>query len=96
MTQKEKDWVVKVQMVQLQSEKPRLDDYYYQVSPRASDLGVKQPDSIALRAFLQLTAATSLLVGGTTVKDGVMFLYLTSKLLPFLLNCSCRGLFVIP
>ncbi|KAM7239199.1 hypothetical protein CapIbe_008694 [Capra ibex] len=29
MTQKEKDWVVKVQMVQLQSEKPRLDDYYY-------------------------------------------------------------------
>ncbi|XP_043328730.1 protein PAT1 homolog 2 isoform X2 [Cervus canadensis] len=30
MTQKEKDWVVKVQMVQLQSENPRLDDYYYQ------------------------------------------------------------------
>ncbi|XP_052502696.1 protein PAT1 homolog 2 isoform X4 [Budorcas taxicolor] len=30
MTPKEKDWVVKVQMVQLQSEKPRLDDYYYQ------------------------------------------------------------------
>ncbi|XP_020952084.1 spatacsin isoform X3 [Sus scrofa] len=30
MSQKEKDWVVKVQMVQLQSENPRLDDYYYQ------------------------------------------------------------------
>ncbi|XDA78762.1 hypothetical protein R6Z07M_008796 [Ovis aries] len=30
MTQKEKEWVVKVQMVQLQSEKPRLADYYYQ------------------------------------------------------------------
>ncbi|KAI5129370.1 Protein Pat1 2 [Manis pentadactyla] len=30
MTQKEKDWVIKVQMVQLQSENPRLDDYYYQ------------------------------------------------------------------
>uniref|UniRef100_F1N6C5 PAT1 homolog 2 n=1 Tax=Bos taurus TaxID=9913 RepID=F1N6C5_BOVIN len=30
MTQKEKDWVVRVQMVQLQSENPRLDDYYYQ------------------------------------------------------------------
>ncbi|XP_057580787.1 protein PAT1 homolog 2-like isoform X2 [Hippopotamus amphibius kiboko] len=30
MTRKEKDWVVKVQMVQLQSENPRLDDYYYQ------------------------------------------------------------------
>lgn len=31
MTRKEKDWVIRVQMVQLQSENPRLDDYYYQV-----------------------------------------------------------------
>ncbi|XP_060227482.1 protein PAT1 homolog 2 [Meriones unguiculatus] len=31
MTRKEKDWVIKLQMVQLQSEKPCLDDYYYQV-----------------------------------------------------------------
>uniref|UniRef100_A0A8C6RPK1 Protein associated with topoisomerase II homolog 2 (yeast) n=1 Tax=Nannospalax galili TaxID=1026970 RepID=A0A8C6RPK1_NANGA len=31
MTRKEKDWVIKVQMVQLQSENPRLDDYYYQL-----------------------------------------------------------------
>ncbi|KAM7158219.1 protein PAT1 homolog 2 isoform 1-T1 [Molossus nigricans] len=30
MTRKEKDWVIKVQMVQLQSENPCLDDYYYQ------------------------------------------------------------------
>uniref|UniRef100_A0A8D0HSV8 PAT1 homolog 2 n=1 Tax=Sphenodon punctatus TaxID=8508 RepID=A0A8D0HSV8_SPHPU len=30
MTRKEKDWVIKVQMVQLQSENPHLDDYYYQ------------------------------------------------------------------
>ncbi|XP_062060743.1 protein PAT1 homolog 2 [Lepus europaeus] len=30
MTRKEKDWVIKVQMVQLQTENPRLDDYYYQ------------------------------------------------------------------
>nr|KAF6486421.1 PAT1-like protein 2 [Rousettus aegyptiacus] len=30
MTGKEKDWVIKVQMVQLQSENPCLDDYYYQ------------------------------------------------------------------
>uniref|UniRef100_F7G5L3 PAT1 homolog 2 n=5 Tax=Monodelphis domestica TaxID=13616 RepID=F7G5L3_MONDO len=30
MNQREKDWVIKVQMVQLQSENPRLDDYYYQ------------------------------------------------------------------
>ncbi|XP_063106196.1 protein PAT1 homolog 2 isoform X3 [Cavia porcellus] len=30
MTRKEKDWVIKVQMVQLQSENPHLNDYYYQ------------------------------------------------------------------
>ncbi|KAM4829027.1 protein PAT1 homolog 2 isoform 2-T3 [Thomomys bottae] len=30
MTRKEKDWVIKVEMVQLQSENPHLDDYYYQ------------------------------------------------------------------
>ncbi|XP_004578452.4 protein PAT1 homolog 2 isoform X1 [Ochotona princeps] len=30
MTRKEKDWVIRVQMVQLQSENLRLDDYYYQ------------------------------------------------------------------
>ncbi|XP_034352418.1 protein PAT1 homolog 2 [Arvicanthis niloticus] len=30
MTQKDKDWVIRVQMVQLQSKNPRLDDYYYQ------------------------------------------------------------------
>ncbi|XP_075387367.1 protein PAT1 homolog 2 [Tenrec ecaudatus] len=30
MTGKEKEWVIKVQMVQLQSETPCLDDYYYQ------------------------------------------------------------------
>uniref|UniRef100_G3UDA9 PAT1 homolog 2 n=1 Tax=Loxodonta africana TaxID=9785 RepID=G3UDA9_LOXAF len=30
MTRKEKEWVIKVQMVQLQSENPHLDDYYYQ------------------------------------------------------------------
>lgn len=31
MTSKEKDWVVKVEMIQLQSENMD-DDYYYQVS----------------------------------------------------------------
>ncbi|XP_043942637.1 protein PAT1 homolog 2 isoform X1 [Protopterus annectens] len=30
MTPKEKEWVIKVQMIQLQSENPHLDDYYYQ------------------------------------------------------------------
>ncbi|XP_032899849.1 protein PAT1 homolog 2 [Amblyraja radiata] len=30
MTDKEKAWIIKLQMIQLQSENPRLDDYYYQ------------------------------------------------------------------
>ncbi|MGH0175989.1 UNVERIFIED_CONTAM: hypothetical protein FKN15_075334 [Acipenser sinensis] len=30
MSQKEKDWVIRLQMIQLQSENPHLDDYYYQ------------------------------------------------------------------
>uniref|UniRef100_A0A8C5MR46 mRNA decay factor PAT1 domain-containing protein n=1 Tax=Leptobrachium leishanense TaxID=445787 RepID=A0A8C5MR46_9ANUR len=30
MSLKEKEWVIKLQMIQLQSENPHLDDYYYQ------------------------------------------------------------------
>ncbi|XP_076008400.1 protein PAT1 homolog 2 [Genypterus blacodes] len=30
MTSKEKEWIIKLQMIQLQSENPYLDDYYYQ------------------------------------------------------------------
>jgi len=30
MTQKEKDWVVKAQMMALKSDRPEIDDYYYQ------------------------------------------------------------------
>ncbi|KAL2078740.1 hypothetical protein ACEWY4_026425 [Coilia grayii] len=30
MTDKEKEWVIRLQMIQLQSENPHLDDYYYQ------------------------------------------------------------------
>ncbi|XP_069059313.1 protein PAT1 homolog 2 isoform X2 [Pleurodeles waltl] len=30
MSAKEKEWVIKLQMIQLQSENPHLDDYYYQ------------------------------------------------------------------
>ncbi|XP_041354730.1 protein PAT1 homolog 1-like isoform X2 [Gigantopelta aegis] len=29
MTQKEKDWIVKIQLMQLQTDNPYLDDYYY-------------------------------------------------------------------
>lgn len=31
MTAKEKEWITKLQMIQLQSENPYLEDYYYQV-----------------------------------------------------------------
>lgn len=34
MLQREKDWVSKIQMMQLQSTDPYLDDYYYQVRAR--------------------------------------------------------------
>ncbi|XP_031416925.1 protein PAT1 homolog 2 isoform X2 [Clupea harengus] len=30
MSEKEKEWVIRLQMIQLQSENPHLDDYYYQ------------------------------------------------------------------
>ena len=32
MTQKEKDWIIKIQLMQLHTENPYLDDYYYTVS----------------------------------------------------------------
>lgn len=34
MLQREKDWVSKIQMMQLQSTDPYLDDFYYQVIAR--------------------------------------------------------------
>jgi len=32
MTQREKEWVIKIQMMALQSDRPEIDDYYYQAS----------------------------------------------------------------
>ena len=32
MTQREKDWVVKIQLLQLHTDNPYVDDYYYTVS----------------------------------------------------------------
>lgn len=32
MTQREKDWIIKIQLLQLQTDNPYLDDYYYTVS----------------------------------------------------------------
>ena len=31
MTEKEKEWITRLQMIQLQTENPDLEDYYYQV-----------------------------------------------------------------
>ena len=31
MTQREKDWIIKIQLLQLQTENPYLDDFYYTV-----------------------------------------------------------------
>lgn len=51
MTRKEKDWVIKVQMVQLQSENLRLDDYYYQVSSEMLLCRTWEPPLAALSSF---------------------------------------------
>ena len=32
MTRKEKDWIIKIQLLQLNTDNPYLDDYYYTVS----------------------------------------------------------------
>ena len=32
MTAKEKDWIIRIQLMQLTSDKPELDDYYFHVS----------------------------------------------------------------
>lgn len=39
MTAKEKDWITRLQMIQLQSEHPYLEDYYYQVGVCATPSG---------------------------------------------------------
>lgn len=60
MTRKEKDWVIKVQMVQLQSENPRLDDYYYQVSSRPPRPTFRPwPDESGLLGLVTLTPTHS-------------------------------------
>lgn len=38
MTQKEKDWIIKIQLIQLQTENPYLDDFYYTVNTLPSIL----------------------------------------------------------
>lgn len=35
MTAKEKEWITRLQMIQLQSENPYLEDYYYQVGNKS-------------------------------------------------------------
>lgn len=56
MTRKEKAWVIKVQMVQLQSENPHLDDYYYQVSSGPLRPTFRPwPDELGLLGLVTLT-----------------------------------------
>jgi len=38
MTQREKDWVVKIQLLQLHTDNPYVDDYYYTVSTSCQHL----------------------------------------------------------
>lgn len=41
MLQREKDWVIKIQLLQLQTDNPYLDDFYYTVSYIASTIKTK-------------------------------------------------------
>lgn len=53
MTQKEKEWVTKVQMMQLQSTDPYLDDYYYQVFEDVHHMHIYlTPNNIFLNPFI--------------------------------------------
>lgn len=95
MTRKEKDWVIKVQMVQLQSENPHLDDYYYQVSPSCSSqlltLGPNGPS-------LQLWNAMSIQVGerqSLQERDHISKTGVPSSF-PCILLHFCNRIFTIP
>ncbi|XP_072101456.1 uncharacterized protein patl2 isoform X3 [Mobula birostris] len=44
MTDKEKTWIIKLQMIQLQSENPHLDDYYYQEFFRKLELKLQDEE----------------------------------------------------
>lgn len=55
MTSVEKDWVIKVQMLQLQSEKPQRDDYYYQVSTEETGHFPHPPPNLDLLRIIEST-----------------------------------------
>ena len=42
MTRKEKDWIIKIQLIQLQTDNPYLDDYYYTVRSFQQNTHCKQ------------------------------------------------------
>lgn len=48
MLQREKDWVSKIQMMQLQSTDPYLDDYYYQVLGEGQGWGQHEGRAVML------------------------------------------------
>ncbi|XP_071833830.1 uncharacterized protein [Apostichopus japonicus] len=44
MTQREKDWVIRIQMLQLQTENPMISDYYYQIMLQRRQTKLKEGD----------------------------------------------------
>lgn len=48
MTAKEKEWITRLQMIQLQSEHPYLEDYYYQVGNLCSGVTMSQINQLCL------------------------------------------------
>lgn len=65
MLQREKDWVSKIQMMQLQSTDPYLDDYYYQVPGRG-----KRPARSALCPMAAVLPQERCLPGMVAVPKG--------------------------
>lgn len=64
MTAKEKEWITRLQMIQLQSEHPYLEDYYYQVGLMGSTFvcaGSKRP--------MVRVSSMSILVAGVLPAD---------------------------
>ena len=50
MTQKEKDWIIKIQLMQLHTENPYLDDYYYTVT---ISVNIDRLSSLLLNSFFR-------------------------------------------
>jgi len=61
MTRREKEWLIKIQLLQLTSNEPELDDYYFQVSrhcnafdPQCLKKNVRKKPEMIICFFIQL------------------------------------------